>query len=137
MQALTLNIAILLLLGPRVEERYGSVLLILMFAISSFVAGILSAIFLPLSIYGLDGIAILLVLLTLFECANLKEISFNYIILLTLLLANSIVLSVQQNYYGILVHYLGSLCAGSFGFLDYSERKKKKPRKKNITQNKQ
>ncbi len=136
MQSLCLNLVIILLLGPRVEERFGSVLVMVMFAITSFVTGILSALFLQNPICGLDGIAMLLVILTLFECANLKEISFNYLILLVLLFVNSIVLSVQQNYYGILLHYLGSLCAGSFGFLDYSQQKKK-PRKKNKSQTQQ
>ena len=139
MQTLCINLAIILLLGPRVEERFGTILVFIMFAITSFVAGILSVLFLENSICGLDGIALLLVILTLFECASLKEIYFSYIILLAVLIANTIVFSIQQNNFGILLHYAGSLCASLFGFLDYSEHKKK-PRKKSkpqIQQNQQ
>ena len=79
-------------------------------------------------ICGLDGIAFLFILLTLFECASLKALPFSYFLLAGIFFAIIIVHSIQENL-GILFLLAGSLCARLFGYLDYVS-KKKKPRKK-------
>ena len=133
MQSLCLNVAIIILLGERIEERFGSLLLIVMFAITSFVAGIFSAIFLQTPICGLDGIAFLFLMLTLFEYASLKSIPFSHCLLVGLFLANSIVFSIQKGVIGILFLFTGAFFSSLFGYLDYVA-KKNKPRKKTKTQ---
>lgn len=78
------NAALILLLGPRLEERYGDAILSLMMGAAAFVSGICSAAFSPSVLYGSDGIVFLLIVLYAFAYAKKEGILFTNILLFVL-----------------------------------------------------
>ena len=60
---LFMNLSIILLIGPVLEEKYGSVPLLVMSLITAFVTGLLNAIFFSAGILGASGIVFMLILL--------------------------------------------------------------------------
>lgn len=81
-----MNAALILLLGPRLEERYGAAVLSLMMLASAFVSGICSAVFSPSVLYGSDGIVFLMITLYTFAYAKKEGILFTNILLFVLYL---------------------------------------------------
>ena len=80
------NAALILLLGPRLEERYGDAILSLMMGAAAFVSGICSAAFSPSVLYGSDGIVFLMIILYTFAYAKKEGIFFTNILLFVLYL---------------------------------------------------
>lgn len=80
------NAALILLLAPRLEERYGDAVLSLMMLSSAFVSGICCAVFSPSVLYGSDGIVFLMIILYTFAYAKKEGILFTNILLFALYL---------------------------------------------------
>ena len=65
------NFLIILLIGPMIEEKYGSINLIIMFLITSFVIAIFNILFSNYSILGASGNVYMLIVLSSFS--NIQE----------------------------------------------------------------
>ena len=125
------NFLILLMVGPLLEEKYGSGLLAVMTAVTALVTGILFVVLTKGALLlGASGIVFMLILLSSF--ANLQQGRFP----LTLVAALVVYLG-QEIYTGItrddnisqLAHIIGGLCGVLFGFF-ISKLAKKKTRRK-------
>lgn len=106
------NMTMLLLIGPIVEERYGSWNLTIMMGITAVAGGILNTLFFDKGILGASGIVFLLIILSAFGNMKKGEIP------LTLILIAAIYLG-QEIYAGIAVDdnvsHFGHLCGGVSG----------------------
>lgn len=106
------NMMMLLLIGPIVEERYGSWNLTIMMALTAVAGGILNTLFFDKGILGASGIVFLLIILSAFGNMKKGEIP------LTLILIAAIYLG-QEIYAGIAVDdnvsHFGHLCGGVSG----------------------
>lgn len=106
------NMTMLLLIGPVVEERYGSWNLTIMMGITAVAGGILNTLFFDKGILGASGIVFLLIILSAFGNMKKGEIP------LTLILIAAIYLG-QEIYAGIAVDdnvsHFGHLCGGFSG----------------------
>lgn len=106
------NMMMLLLIGPVVEERYGSWNLTIMMALTAVAGGILNTLFFDKGILGASGIVFLLIILSAFGNMKKGEIP------LTLILISAIYLG-QEIYSGIAVDdnvsHFGHLCGGVSG----------------------
>lgn len=117
------NMTMLLLVGPIVEERYGSWNLIIMMAVTALAGGILNTLFFNTGILGASGIVFLLIILSAFTGVKKGEIP------LTLILIAAIYLG-QEIYSGLFVEdnvsHFGHLCGGfsGLGFGVYFYKKK-------------
>ncbi|MGI5173232.1 rhomboid family intramembrane serine protease [Treponema sp. OMZ 840] len=80
------NAALILLLGPQLEERYGAAVLSLMMGAAAFVSGVCNAVFAAAPLYGSDGIVFLLIILYVFAYAKKEGILFTNILLFALYL---------------------------------------------------
>ena len=111
------NMTMLLLIGPVVEERYGSWNLSIMMIITAIAGGILNTLFFSTGILGASGIVFLLIILSAFGNMKKGEIP------LTLILIAAIYLG-QEVYAGLTandnISHFGHLCGGvsglGFGF---------------------
>lgn len=111
------NMAFILLLGPVIEERYGSKILILMMTVTSLVTGVLNACFSPVPMYGSSDIAFMMILLTSFTSISKCEIPLSFILILILYIGREVLGSGKEENIATLAHIAGGLCGSLFAFL--------------------
>ena len=117
------NFSLILLIGPILEEKYGSRDMLLMIVVTAILTGLLNAALFDTGIIGASGVVFMLILLSSFSNVQTGKIPITFILVVLLYLG-------QEIYSGLIVndnisqfgHILGGICGGAFGFL--IERKK-------------
>ena len=113
----------LLLVGPIVEERFGSRNLCIMMGVTALAGGILNMLFFNTGILGASGIVFMLIILSAFTNMKKGEIPLTLILIAVIYLG-------QEIYSGIFVEdnvsHFGHLCGGfsGLGFGAYFYKKK-------------
>ena len=106
------NITMLLLVGPIVENHYGSWNTVIMMVVTALAGGLLNMFFFDTGILGASGLVFLMIILSAFTSMKKGEIP------LTLILIAAIYLG-QEIYSGIAVNdnisHFGHLCGGVSG----------------------
>lgn len=110
------NGTFLLLLGPTVEERYGSGRLLTMIVITAAVTAILNMIFSSASILGASGIVFLLIVLSSFGNARGDGIPLTFILVAILFLGREVIDAFRDDHISQLAHLVGGGCGAVFGF---------------------
>ncbi len=117
------NMLMLLLVGPVVEEKYGSWNTIVMIVITALGTGILNTIFFDTGIIGASGIVFLMIILSAFTNMKKGEIPITLILVAAIYLGQEIYdgLTANDN-----VSHFGHLIGGAFGlgFGIYYHKKK-------------
>ena len=113
------NITYILLLGPLLEEKYGSKLLIQSVVITAFITGIVNYILFPnIALCGASGVVFTFILLSSFTGFKDREIPLTFILVAAIFLG-------QQVYEGIMLkdnisnlsHVLGGVVGSVMGYL--------------------
>lgn len=130
------NMAFILLLGPVIEERYGSKILTLMMSVTAFVTGILNACFSPVPMFGSSDIAFMMILLTSFTSISKSEIPLSFILILILYIGREILGTGKEENIATLAHIAGGLCGSLFAFLATPRPKTNRSEKKASPDNK-
>lgn len=117
------NMAFILLLGPMLEERYGSGILSLMMIVTSLVTGVLNACFSTFPMVGSSDIAFMMILLASFTSLSKNEIPLSFILILVLYIGREIVTHQQKDNIAIIAHIAGGLCGSLFAFLATPKQK--------------
>jgi len=110
------NFAIILLVGPMLEENYGSLALLVMIIITALVTGILNVLFFPLSLFGASGVVFMMILLASFTNFSHGEIPLTFILVLTLYIGNQLLQSFDKSNISYFAHIAGGFCGSLFGF---------------------
>lgn len=110
------NLAFILLLGPLLEERYGSRLLLLMIMVTAFVTGILNAVFLSTGLMGASGIAFMMILLSSFGSVQKDGIPLTFLLALIIYLGREVAAIFVDDNISNFAHIAGGLCGSIFGF---------------------
>ncbi len=111
------NFAIILLIGPILEEKYRSGSLLLMILLTAFITGLLNALLSPAALLGASGVTFMMILLVSFTNIRNGEIPLTFILILVLYLAQELINSFQENQISELAHIVGGACGSLFGFL--------------------
>lgn len=113
------NMMMILLLGPMVEERYGSRMLVIMMAITAFVTGITNMLLFPnAALLGASGLVFLLIVLSSMVGFSDGRIPLTLILVLILYLGQEVVNGIfTKDNISHITHILGGLCGCAFGFL--------------------
>ena len=131
------NFAFILLLGPMLEEKYGSPVLALMMAVTSLVSGVINACFGQSLLVGAGDIAFMMVLLSAFTSFSKNEIPLSFILVLILYIGREIAISYgsggsfsygQKDLNGeirALSNVAGGLCGSLFAFLAVPKSQRK------------
>jgi len=110
------NFYIILLVGPMLEENYGSLALFVMIVITALVTGILNAFFFPTSLRGASGVVFMMILLASFTNFTHGEIPVTFILVLTLYIGSQLVQSFDKSNISYFSHIAGGFCGSLFGF---------------------
>ncbi len=111
------NLSFVLLLGPLLEERYGSRMLLLMMTVTAFVTGVLNACFIPSGLLGASGIAFMMILLSSFTTITRNQIPLTFILIMVLYMGRELITCFQTDDISSVAHIAGGLCGSLFGFL--------------------
>ena len=116
------NFSLILLVGPILEETYGSLSLVGMIAITAFVTGILNAFLFQTALLGASGVVFMMILLASFTNFNKGEVPLTFILILVLYLGREVFHSFQSNDISEFAHIVGGFCGSLFGFFSPARR---------------
>ena len=111
------NFLIILLIGPTLEEKYGSINLLIMIFITALITGIIHVLFKKTKLLGASGIAFMLILLSSF--VNIKEgtVPLTLVLICLFYVIDEIKdLLLKKDHVSHLGHLIGALCGIGFGF---------------------
>ncbi|MCL1793478.1 MAG: rhomboid family intramembrane serine protease [Oscillospiraceae bacterium] len=119
---LSSNFILILLIGPMIEERYGSKQLLLMMLATSLVTGIVSVLAQPhAALLGASGIAFMLILLSSFASSESGTVPVTFIFAVIIYIGGEAltgaqeIIGVSSNNVSQLTHIVGGICGVLFG----------------------
>jgi len=115
------NFTFILLIGPILEETYGSFLILVMICITALVTGALNVLFFSSNLLGASGVVFMMILLASFTNFNRGEIPLTFILVLVLYLGKELLDSfgsASGSGAGIsqFAHIVGGFIGSLFGF---------------------
>lgn len=114
------NFVKILLIGPMIEEKYGSMNLLIMLVLTSLVIGIINRIFSKRGLYGASGIAYMLIVLSSFVNIQGGKIPVTLALIILFFVVDEIIQLLKRkksDNISHLGHLTGSLCGLVFGIL--------------------
>lgn len=125
------NMMLFLLLGPMIEEKYGSLRMLAMILVTALVTGLANlALFPNVALLGASGVVFMLVILSSMVRMEDGKIPLTMVLIVILYLGQEVYSGlVAQDSISQLSHILGGVCGGLFGLLlSRSASRKKKSR---------
>lgn len=112
------NFLMILLLGPMLEEKYGSKTVLQIILVTAFITGILNTLFFDTALLGASGIVFMMILLSSFANAETGKIPLTLVIVVIIFIGKEVVngIFVKDNISQV-THIIGGLCGGIFGYL--------------------
>lgn len=111
------NFLIILLLGPMLEEKYGSKNVLQMILITAFITGILNTLLFDTALLGASGIVFMMILLSSFANAEDGRIPLTLIIVAIIFIGKEVVNGIfMQDNISQITHIIGGMCGGIFGY---------------------
>lgn len=112
------NFYMMLLIGPMIEEKYGSKNLLIMMLVTAFISGVIHIMFFTSAALGASGIVFMLILLTPFTNMKKGKIPLTFILVSTIFIGREV-------FYGLTVvdnisrfgHILGGTSGAIMGFI--------------------
>jgi membrane associated rhomboid family serine protease len=123
------NFMMILLLGPMIEEKYGSKRILIMMLITAFVTGCISLILFPnIMLLGASGIVFMLIILSSLANLQNKRIPITFLLVVVIFVGREIFdgISTQDNV-SQMAHIVGGICGAVTGFYWNHETKKNVP----------
>ncbi len=112
------NFSLILVLGPTLEERYGSYHLLFIILLTSLITGVLHILFFPASgIMGASGIVFLFIILISFTNTHKGEIPLTFIVVFILFLTKEFLDTFKNDQISQLAHILGGVLGSILGFV--------------------
>lgn len=109
------NLAFILLLGPLLEENYGSLILFIMMFTTAFITGVLNVCFSSQALLGASGIAFMMIFLSSFTNISRNELPLTFLLVLLLYLLKDVSEVIQSRSLASLAHIIGGICGSLFG----------------------
>ncbi len=114
------NLTYILLLGPVLEEKYGSGRVAFMMLITTVINGLLNALFFPTELLGASGIAFMMILLTSFAGSKQKELPVSFLAILGLYLVKEFMNIFNNDDVSQMSHIVGGVSGAIYGlFLNF------------------
>jgi rhomboid protease GluP len=114
---LTSNFSVILLVGPILEEKYGSANLIKMMLITALVTGLANALCFSTGLLGASGLAFMMILLASFTNQKEGELPLTFLLVLVLFLAKEVVQAFAKDDISQFAHIVGGVFGCLFGFI--------------------
>ena len=116
------NLIIILLVGPLLEEKYGSGKLLEMVLITAIATAFLNAFFFSNSLIGGSGIAFMLILLSSFSNIKSGQIPLTFVIIAVLFIGSEVVSTKKIDRISQFSHLAGGIIGAGYGFIRSGKR---------------
>ncbi|MEA2060827.1 MAG: rhomboid family intramembrane serine protease [Thermodesulfobacteriota bacterium] len=116
------NLMIILLVGPLLEEKYGSFRVFEMIIVTAVVTALLNAFLFSTSLIGGSGIAFMLILLSSFSNIRSGDIPLTFILIAVLFIGSEVVSILKIDRISQFSHLAGGFVGASYGFLRSTRR---------------
>ena len=121
------NFTLILVIGPMLEENYGSKDLLLMIAITAVVTGILNVLLFTSALLGASGVVFMMILLSSFTNFTKGEIPLTFILVMILYMGAQIINSFNnEDNISQFAHIVGGLVGSFFGFFNQPKLRQRK-----------
>lgn len=111
------NFLYILLIGPMIEEKYGSINLVIMILSTAVITGILNTLFSKKRILGASGIVFMLIILSSFVNITTGKIPVTLILICIFYVVNEIISGIfKKDDISHIGHLIGAVCGFVFGF---------------------
>lgn len=111
------NFLYILLIGPMIEEKYGSINLVIMIGITAVITGILNTLFSKKRILGASGIVFMLIILSSFVNITTGKVPITLILICIFYVVNEIISGIfKKDDISHMGHLIGAVCGFVFGF---------------------
>lgn len=112
------NMMMLLLVGPMLEEKYGSKALLEMILVTAFITGVLNNLLFSTGLLGASGIVFMMIILSSVTSVKEGKIPLTLIVVVILYLGEQIVSGLfTSDNISQLTHIIGGVCGGVFGMM--------------------
>lgn len=114
------NFIYILLIGPMIEEKYGTVNLLIMILITAGTTGIINHIVGRKRLLGASGIVFMLIMMSSFVNIQVGKIPITLILIFIFYIVNEIIDGIlKKDDVSHTGHIIGAICGTIFGFLDF------------------
>jgi len=111
------NFLFILLIGPMVEEKYGSINLFIMILITAAITGVINNLFSNYRLLGASGIVYMLIILSSLVNIQSGKIPITLILIFIFYIANEIIASFfKKDNVSHMGHLIGAICGCIYGF---------------------
>lgn len=110
------NLSFILLLGPILEEKYGSRKIIVMIFITAFCTAVFHMLFFSHALLGASGIVFMMIILVSLTNVRSGEIPLSFILIAIIFLGKEILAVFEQDQISQFAHIIGGIMGGIFGF---------------------
>jgi len=116
------NFSLILLLGPILEEKYGSLRILFMILFTALITGILNTLLFSTGLLGASGIVFMMIILISF--ANIKngEIPLTFLLVFLLFFAKELIFIFKEDQISQFAHIAGGIMGSLFGFRQPREK---------------
>ncbi|HVP19613.1 MAG TPA: rhomboid family intramembrane serine protease [Spirochaetia bacterium] len=111
------NFSFILLIGPVLEEKYGSLPILAMMLVTALATAALNLLLVHTGLYGASGIVFMLILLSSFTNIRQGAIPLTFILIVALYLVREFVNALTPSTVSQLAHIAGGVIGGVFGFV--------------------
>ena len=112
------NMMMLLLVGPMLEEKYGSKLLFEMMFITAVITGLANNMLFPTGLLGASGIVFMMIILSSVTSVKEGKIPLTLIVVVILYLGEQVAAGIfSADNISQLTHIVGGVCGGVFGMM--------------------
>jgi membrane associated rhomboid family serine protease len=109
------NLSFILLVGPLVEEKYGSWPTLAMMAATAAVTAVLQVLLFPTDLLGASGIALMLILLGSLTNFKAGQIPLTFVLVALLFIGREVIEALKPDQISQFAHIVGGVCGGLFG----------------------
>jgi GlpG protein len=111
------NLAFILLLGPIIEEKYGSKNTLIMLFTTALICSVIHLLFSKYMLLGASGIVFMLILLTSLVNFKAKEIPLTFILIVIVYIGKEVMGATTDDNIAHSTHIVGGVVGAVFGFM--------------------
>ncbi len=112
------NMLIILLIGPILEEKYGSKIIIILIVVTALITGLFNMIFTSNMLLGASGVAFMFIILISIVNFEKGKIPLTLILIFIMYIGNEVVLGITSvDNVSRITHILGGVIGGFFGYV--------------------
>lgn len=111
------NLMIILLVGPLLEEKFGSRKLLEMIVVTAIITAVLNTLLFSNSLIGGSGIAFMLILLSSFANIRSGQIPLTFVLVAFLFIGTEVTAILKQDQVSQFSHLMGGVIGACYGFV--------------------